>query len=125
MSKTIEVSYGHAQKKLESQIEPFLLLLENIIKPKTHSFQLNVDFTRKQNPFFNVYIANLSQTQIEDFRVVLHVDGNSPKSASDRVEISASKLRITAESTNSFTKLAKNFILLTPDTKLLIGAKNE
>jgi hypothetical protein len=124
VSRTIEVSYGHAKKKLENQIEPFLLSLANIIKPEKHSFELNVDFMGKSNPFFNVYIANLSPSQVEDFRVVLHVDGNSPNSLSDKVVISSNSLHITADSTNSFRKLAENFILLTPDTRILIGDKN-
>jgi len=66
VSKTIEISYGSPKRKPESQIEPFLLLLESIIKPKTHSFLLNVEFIRKPNPFLNVYIANLLETRIED-----------------------------------------------------------
>ncbi len=125
ISKTIEVSYGHAKEKLEKQIEPLLMSLNDIIKPERRSFELNVEFVRKLNPFFNVYIANLSPSQIEDFRVVLHVDGNSPNGLKDIVVISSNKLRITAESTNSFKKLAQDFILLTPDTRLLIGDKNE
>jgi len=122
-SNKIEVSYNHTKHKLETEIEPLLQLFDDWFKSDSRSYQFNVDFM-KDNPFFNVYIANLSQSKVEDFKVILHVDGNSPKSKSDRIEISSRNMRITADSTNSFKKLAENFVMLTPDTKLLIGDKN-
>lgn len=122
-SRKLEISYGRAKQKLSTQIEPFLQLVESNIRPESCSFELNIEFSGN-NPFFNVYIARLSPNKVQDFRVVLHVDGNSPKSKTDRVEISKEKVRVIAESTNSFRKLAEDFILITPDTKLLIGDKN-
>lgn len=122
ISKTIEVSYGHARKKLDSQIIPFLAEVERILRPDSSSFELNVEFGR-DNPFFAVYIAHLSPDQVGDFRVVLHVDANHPSGSAEKVEISRRELHVTALSTMSFKKLAEDFILLSPDTKLLAGVK--
>ncbi len=124
VSKKIEVSYGHAKSKLQNQIEPFLQFLDRTVKPENRSFDLNVKFSGNKNPFFNVYVANLMPEQVEDFRVVLHVDGNSPSSLSDKVIIAKDGLQITADSSGAFKKLAEDFILLTPDTQLLIGGKH-
>ncbi|HMS40251.1 MAG TPA: hypothetical protein PKE69_08500 [Pyrinomonadaceae bacterium] len=123
VSRKLEVSYGRAKEKLSAEIEPFLQLLERELKPKSRSLILNIEFMGN-NPFFNIYIANLPPSQVEDFRVILHIDGNSPNNERDRVEISKSKVRITADSTTSFKELAESFILLTPNTKLLLGEKN-
>ncbi len=123
VSRKIEVPYGRTKDKLTSEIEPFLQLIDQTLKPETHSFIFNVEFSGN-NPYFNVYIAHLPPSQVEDFRVILHVNGNSPNNERDKVEISKSKVRITADSTSSFKELAESFILLTPDTKLLLGGKD-
>src|SRR5579864_8489622 len=73
ISKSLEVSYGHARRKIETQIVPVMLALKNFLNPDAVSYDLNVDFPDK-NPFFAVYVANLKPEQIGDFRVVLHLD---------------------------------------------------
>lgn len=122
-SRVMEVSYGYAKTRLETQIQPFLSLLDSVLKPDSHSFELNVDFMGDGNPFFNVFIANLPASKVEDFRVVLHVDGNSPSANKDRIVISSKKIKITADSPASFNKLAQDYLLLTPDTRHLVGAR--
>jgi hypothetical protein len=122
ISKPLEVSYGHARRKIENQIVPVLLALKNFLKPEDASYDLNVDFPDR-NPFFAVYIANLKPEQLGDFRVLLHLDSYSPSLLSERVEISRNNLHLTALSTDSFKKLALDFILLSADTRILAGAK--
>jgi hypothetical protein len=122
ISKSLEVSYGHARKKIETQIVPVMLALRNFLNPESGSYDLNVDFPDR-NPFFAVYVANLKPEQIGDFRVVLHLEAFSPSLQAETVEISRQSLHLTALSTDSFKKLALDFILLSADTKMLAGAR--
>jgi hypothetical protein len=122
ISKPLEVSYGHARRKIEGQIVPVILAIKAFIRPDKSSYDLNVDFP-DQNPFFAVYIAHLKQEQIGDFRVLLHLDVYSQTPRPEIVEISRNNLHITATSTDSFKQLALDFILLSADTKMLSGAK--
>jgi hypothetical protein len=121
LSKSLEVSYGHARTKIETQIVPIILALRDFLHPESASYDLNVDFPDK-NPFFAVYIAHLKPEQIGDFRVLLHLDAYSPAPRSESVEISRQNLHVTALSTDSFKQLALDFILLSADTKMLSGA---
>jgi hypothetical protein len=118
----MEVSYGHARKKIETQIIPVVLALKDFLKPESSSYDLNVDFPDR-NPFFAVYIAHLKAEQIGDFRVLLHLDAYSRSPRPESVEISRQNLHVTALSTDSFKELALDFILLSADTKMLAGAK--
>jgi len=122
VSKSLEVSYGHARKKIEMQIVPVILALKNFLQPESASYDLNVDFLGR-NPFFAVYIANLKPEQIGDFSVLLHLDAYSLSPQPETVEISRENLHVTALSTDSFRQLALDFILLSADTKMLAGAK--
>jgi hypothetical protein len=122
VSKTMEVSYGHARRKIETQIVPVILALKDFLKPEASSYDLDVDFPER-NPFFAVYIAHLQPEQIGDFRVVLHLEAFSHTRRAEKVEISRQNLHVTALSTDSFKQLALDFILLSVDTKMLAGAK--
>ncbi|HEV2341235.1 MAG TPA: hypothetical protein VGS15_05505 [Candidatus Acidoferrales bacterium] len=122
LSKTLEVSYGHARKKIESQIIPVIHGLKEFLNPDSSSYDLNVEFPER-NPFFAVYVAHLKPEQIGDFRVVLHLDAYSASPRPEVVEISRSNLHLTSQSTDSFVRLAEDFILLSVDTKMLSGAR--
>src|SRR5258708_3070404 len=122
LSKSLEVSYGHARKKIETQIVPVILALRGFFRPESASYDLNVDFPDR-NPFFAVYVAHLKPEQIGDFRVLLHLDAYSHSPPPDTVEISRQNLHVTALSTDSFKQLALDFILLSADTKMLSGAR--
>ncbi len=122
LSKTIEVSYGHARRKIETQIVPVILALKDYLRPDNASYDLDVDFPER-NPFFAVYVAHLKPEQIGDFRVVLHLDAYSRSRRPEKVEISRQNLHVTALSTDSFKQLALDFILLSVDTKMLAGAR--
>jgi hypothetical protein len=124
-SKTLEVSYGHAKKKLDRQIIPVLSTIRDFLKPRQSSYELNVEFTDK-NPFFAIYIAHLKPEQIGDFRVVLFLDAYAQSSARrEKAEISRSHVHLTSTSTDSLKQLAVDFILLSPDLTMLAGAKHD
>jgi hypothetical protein len=118
MSKVMEVSYGHAKKKLDTQIIPVLQAINDVLRPENVSFELDVQFLRK-NPFFAVYIAHLNPEQVQDYRVVLHVDGSHPSGRPETVEITKEKVHVTAQTTTSFKSVARQFVLLSPDLKML------
>lgn len=121
LSKTIEVSYGYTKTKLATQIIPVLGALKTFLAPENSSYELNVDFTGA-NPFFAVYVNHLKPQQIGEFKVVLHLDAYSATPRAEKVEISSKSLHLTASSTDSFNKLALDFILLSPDVKMLAPA---
>ena len=121
LSKTIEVSYGYTKTKLATQIIPVLGALKSFLAPENSSYELNVDFTGA-NPFFAVYVNHLKPQQIGEFKVVLHLDTYSATPRAEKVEISSRSLHLTASSTDSFNKLALDFILLSPDVKMLAPA---
>ena len=118
MSKVMEVSYGHARKKLDSQIVPVLQAINDILKPDNSSFELDVQFL-KRNPFFAVYIAHLRPDQVQDYKVVLHVDSGHSTGKAEKVEITKEKVHVTAKTTTGFKSIAEQFVLLSPDLKLL------
>ncbi|HEU5401139.1 MAG TPA: hypothetical protein VFU86_07270 [Terriglobales bacterium] len=122
LSKTLEVSYGYARRKIDSQIIPVISALERFLNAGNASFDLNVDFPDR-NPFFAVYIAHLKPEQIGDFRVLLHHSAYSVSPKPETVEISRRSLHVTAQSTDSFKQMALDFILLSADTKILSGAR--
>ena len=122
LSKSLEVSYGHARKKINSQIIPVVSALEKFLSPENASYDLNVDFPER-NPFFAVYVAHLKPEQIGDFRVLLHLDAYSASPKPETVEISRQNLHVTTQSTDSFKQLAADFILLSLDAKILSGAR--
>jgi hypothetical protein len=118
LSKVMEVSYGHAKKKLDTQIIPVLHAISGVLRPENGSFELDVQFLRR-NPFFAVYIAHLKPEQVQDYRVVLHVDGGHPSGRTETVEITKEKIHVVAQTTNSFRSIAEQFVLLSPDLRLL------
>lgn len=118
LSRVMEVSYGHAKRKIEEQIIPVLQAFGDELKPSTCSFELDVQFL-KRNPFFAVYISHLRPEQVHDYRVVLHVDGNHPSGEPEKIEVSKERVHVTAGSTHSFKSMAEQFVLLSPDVKLL------
>jgi len=120
VSRILELPYRYSVEKIQRQIVPLLTVLAARLAASHSSFELDVEF-RGKNPFFEVYIAHLRPEQIDDFRVTLHVDSTSP-SRKDRVEIASKHVHITATSTDSLTRLASDFILLSPDVKVLLGA---
>jgi hypothetical protein len=120
VSRVLELPYRYSVEKIQRQIVPLLTVLAARLSAAHSSFELDVEF-RGKNPFFEVYIAHLKPEQIDDFRVTLHVDSTSP-TRKDRVEIASKHVHITATSTDSLTRLASDFILLSPDVKVLLGA---
>ena len=118
LSKVMEVSYGHAKKKLDLQIVPVLQAISDVLRPENSSFELDVQFLGR-NPFFAVYISHLRPDQVQDYRVVLHVDGGHSTGRTERVEITKEKVHVTARTTNAFRSIAEQFVLLSPDLKLL------
>jgi hypothetical protein len=118
ISKVMEVSYGHAKKKLDSQIVPVLQAVNDVLRPESSSFELDVQFLGR-NPFFAVYISHLRPEQVQDYRVVLHVDGGHSTGRTEKVEITKEKVHVTAKTTNAFRRIAEQFVLLSPDLKLL------
>lgn len=118
LSRVMEVSYGHAKKKLEQQIVPVLQAITDVLRPANSSFELDVQFL-KRNPFFAVYIAHLRPEQVQDYRVVLHIDGSHPSGRAETVEITKQKVHVTAKTTHSFQSIAEQFVLLSPDLKML------
>ncbi len=118
ISRVMEVSYGHAKRKIEQQIVPVLQAMADVLKPSNSSFELDVQFL-KRNPFFAVYISHLRPEQVQDYRVVLHVDGSHASGKAEKVEISKQKIHVTANSTNTFKSMAEQFVLLSPDVKML------
>jgi hypothetical protein len=120
LSRVLELPYRYSVEKIQKQVVPLLTVLASQLTPARSSFELEVEF-RGKNPFFQVYIAHLKPDQIDDFRVTLHVDSASP-TRKDRVEIASKHVHISATSTDSLTRLASDFILLSPDVKVLLGA---
>jgi hypothetical protein len=118
LSRVMEVSYGHAKKKLEQQIVPVLQAITDVLTPSNSSFELDVQFL-KQNPFFAVYIAHLRPEQVHNYRVILHVDGSHSSGKTETVEITKQKVHVTARTTHSFQSIAEQFVLLSPDLKML------
>jgi hypothetical protein len=118
LSKVMEVSYGHAKRKLDTQIIPVLQAISDVLRPENSSFELDVQFLGR-NPFFAVYIAHLKPEQVQDYRVVLHVDGGHASGKTENVEITKEKIHVTTQTTNSFRSIAEQFVLLSPDLKLL------
>jgi hypothetical protein len=118
ISKVMEVSYGHAKKKLDSQIVPVLQAINDVLKPENASFELDVQFLRR-NPFFAVYIAHLRPEQVQDYRVMLHVDAGHATGKTEKVEITKERVHVTAKTTNAFRSIAEQFVLLSPDLKML------
>jgi hypothetical protein len=121
VSKTQELPYRFSVEKIEKQILPLLSIMKDELRPSKSSYELDVAF-RGTNPFFEVYIARLRPDQIDDFRVILHVDSGTPN-RKERVEISRTNIHVTAASTDSFKRLANDFILLSPDVKMLTGVQ--
>lgn len=118
LSRVMEVSYGHAKRKLEQQIVPILQALTEQLQPSNSSFELDVKFL-KRNPFFAIYIAHLRPSQVQDFRVVLHVDGSHPTGRAEKVEITKENVHVTAKTALGFQNIAEQFVLLSPDLKIL------
>lgn len=123
ISKVMEVSYGHAKKKLDTQIVPVLQAINDVLRPESSSFELDVQFLGR-NPFFAVYISHLRPEQVQDYRVVLHVDGGHPTGRTEKVEITKEKIHVTAKTTNTFRSIAEQFVLLSPDLKLLKAGRS-
>ena len=119
-SKTLEVAYGQARRKLNEQIIPVIQELERILRPERAFYELNVAFI-KGNPFFALYIAHLKPDQIGDFRVRLQMGKYPGATARDTVEISRDSMQVVAISTNSFKEIAASFIMLSPDLRSLRG----
>lgn len=124
ISKTVEVSYGHAKKKLDGQIIPVLTAIRDFLNPQNSSYELHVDFD-KNNPFFAIYIDHLKPEQIGDFNVVLYPNMYSNLPRPEKAEISRYGVHITSGSTDSLNQLARDFILLSPDLTMLAGAKHD
>lgn len=122
LSRVMEVSYGHAKRKLEQQIVPVLQAIADVLRPSNSSFELDVQFL-KRNPFFAVYIAHLRPEQVQDYRVVLHIDGSHSSGKAETVEITKRKVHVTAKTTHSFQSIAEQFVLLSPDLKMLKGGR--
>lgn len=120
ISRILELPYRYSVDKIQRQIVPLLTVVGRQLSAYHSSFELDVEF-RGKNPFFEVYVAHLKPEQIDDFRVMLHVDSTCP-SRKDRIEIAAKHVHISATSTESLTRLASDFILLSPDVKVLLGA---
>ena len=119
VSKTQELPYRFSVEKIEKQILPMLSILKDELRPNKSSYELEVDF-RGVNPFFDVYVARLRPDQVGDFCVVLHVASGTPD-RKERVEISRTNVHVVAASTDSFRRLADDFILLSPNVKMLTG----
>jgi hypothetical protein len=118
ISRVMEVSYGHAKQKLEKQIVPVLEAITEVLRPSNSSFELDVQFL-KRNPFFAVYISHLRPEQVQDYRVVLHIDGSHPSGRTETVEITKQKVHVTATTATTFRSVAEQFVLLSPDLKML------
>lgn len=118
VSRVMEVSYGHAKKKLQQQIIPVLQSINDVLRADNSSFELDVQFM-KQNPFFAVYIAHLRPDQVKDYKVVLHVDASHSSGKPEKVEITKEKVHVTAKTTDSFRHMTEQFVLLSPDLKML------
>ncbi|HEY3769932.1 MAG TPA: hypothetical protein VGN44_14755 [Candidatus Angelobacter sp.] len=118
VSRVMEVSYGHAKKKIQQQIIPVLQAINDLLKADNCSFELDVQFIKK-NPFFAVYIAHLRPEQVQDYRVVLHVDGSHSSGKHEKVEITKEKVHVTAKTPDGFRHLAEDFVLLSPDLRML------
>ncbi len=118
ISRVMEVSYGHAKRKLQHQIVPVLQAINDVLKPDITSFELDVQFLKK-NPFFAIYIAHLRPDQVQDYKVVLHVDGSHSNGKPEKVEITKEKVHVTAKSTDGFRQMAEQFVLLSPDLRML------
>lgn len=118
ISNTLEVSYGRAKYKIDREISPLLEFFANELRPSNASFELDVQFL-KENPFFAVYVANLKPENVHEYKVVLHVDANNYLKAKEKVEISKTKLHVTADNTRTFKELAKDFVLLSPDLRMM------
>jgi hypothetical protein len=110
ISQVMEVSYGHAKKKLQQQIVPVLQAFIDALRPTNSSFELDVEFL-KRNPFFAVYIAHLRPEQVQDYRVVLHVDSSHSSGKPETVEITKQRVHLTAKTTHSFQNIAEQFVL--------------
>jgi hypothetical protein len=123
-SKTVEVSYGHAKKKLDAQIIPALTAIRDFLNSQNSSYELQVDFDQN-NPFFAIYIDHLKPEQIGDFNVVLYPNAYSNLPRPEKAEISRYGVHITSGSTDSLNQLARDFILLSPDLTMLAGAKQD
>jgi hypothetical protein len=124
LSKTLEVSYGHAKRKIDLQIIPVLSAIRDFLNPESSSYELNVDFNHK-NPFFAIYIAHLKPEQVGDFRVLLYLNAYSQSPRAEKAEISKDSVHITSQSTDSLKQLALDFILLSPDLTMLTGARQD
>jgi len=124
VSKTLEVSYGHAKRKIDIQIIPALSAIRDFLNPASSSYELNVDFNHK-NPFFAIYIAHLKPEQVGDFRVLLYLNAYSQSPRAEKAEISRNSVHITSQSTDSLKQLALDFILLSPDLTMLAGAHQD
>jgi hypothetical protein len=121
VSKTQELPYLFSVEKIEQQILPMFNLVRDGLCPSKCSYELDVEF-RGANPFFEVYIARLKPEQVGEFRVVLHI-ASGMRDHKERVEISRTNVHVIAATTDSFKKLADNFILLSPDVKMLAGVQ--
>jgi len=119
-SRVMEVSYGHSKKKLQQQIIPVLQAINDVVRPDNSSFELDVQFLSR-NPFFAVYITHLRPEQVHDYRVVLHVDSGHSSGKAEKVEITKQKVHVTAKTTDGFKSMAEQFVLLSPDLKMLKG----
>jgi hypothetical protein len=121
VSKTQELPYRFSIEKIEHQILPILNLVRDELCPSKSSYELDVEF-RGANPFFEVYIARLKPEQVGEFRVMLHV-ASGIQDHKERVEISRTNIHVIAATTDSFKRLADDFILLSPNVKMLTGVQ--
>jgi hypothetical protein len=121
VSKIQELPYLFSIEKIERQILPILNLVRDELRPSRSSYELDVEF-RGTNPFFDVYIARLKPEQVGEFRVILHI-ASGIQDQKERVEISRTNIHVIATTTDSFKRLADDFILLSPDVKMLTGVQ--
>jgi len=57
--------------------------------------------------------------------VILHVDGGHPTGKAETVEITKQKVHVTARTPHSFQSIAEQFVLLSPDLRMLRGSPLE
>jgi hypothetical protein len=109
---------GTQRTNFSSKSSLVLQAINDVLKADSSSFELDVQFLKK-NPFFAIYIAHLRPDQVQEYKVILHVDGSHPSGKPEKVEISKEKVHVTSKTTDGFRHMAEQFVLLSPDLKML------
>jgi hypothetical protein len=105
--RNYRIGYRQASHIIRKEVVPILEGISRSVKPAEQKFTFDIDFDRKRNPFWGLYITSIPAEIVSSFFVRLQVNAYSKN---ETVLISESKLTINTESETALQNLALEFL---------------